>query len=427
MGTVAVVVKGYPRLSETFVAQEIRELERRGIAIALFSLRHPTDRHRHPVHDEIRAPVVYLPEYLHDEPVRVLRAWWRARRLPGYAGARRRWLADLRRDPTRNRVRRFGQALVLADELAPGIDRLHAHFIHTPASVTRYAALVTGLPWSVSAHAKDIWTSPDWDLREKLAEADWAVTCTATGRERLAGLSAGREVTLAYHGIDLDRFPPAPARPARDGRNEADPVVVLSIGRAVPKKGFDVLIEALSRLPREIAWRFVHIGGGSLREGLAARCRSLGIDHRVTWLGPQPQGVVLENYRAADLFVLPSVIADDGDRDGLPNVLLEAASQGLACVTTAVSGIPEFIDDAVTGRIVPERDPVRLAAAIADLAGDPALRARLGFAAAERVRRDFTVAAGIGFLLPRFRSDPVPQVATDRSGPAPCASRSTPR
>src|SRR4051794_40709447 len=117
MPRVVFVVKGYPRLSETFIAHEIRALERRGLDIAIVSLRQPTDRARHPVHAEIEAPVLYLPEYLWREPLRVLRGWLRARRLPGYRAARRRWRRDLARDPTPNRGRRFGQALVLAAEL----------------------------------------------------------------------------------------------------------------------------------------------------------------------------------------------------------------------------------------------------------------------------------------------------------------------
>src|ERR1700722_1907019 len=192
-GRVAFVLKGYPRLSETFIAQEIHALEQRGLDILIVSLRHPTDRDVHPVHREIRAERLYLPEYLYQEPLRVWRGWRRARRLAGYRAARRVWLADLWRDKTPNRVRRFGQALVLAAEVPPDIGRLHAHFLHTPASVTRYAAMMAGLPWSVSAHAKDIWTSPAWEKREKLASADWAVTCTAAGHTHLAALAADPE------------------------------------------------------------------------------------------------------------------------------------------------------------------------------------------------------------------------------------------
>lgn len=199
-GRVAFVLKGYPRLSETFIAQEILALEQLGLEIEIVSLRHPTDRARHPVHGQIEAPVLYLPEYLKDEPRRVLAAWRRARRLPGYAAARRAWLADLARDPTPNRIRRFGQALVLAAEMAPDIRHLHAHFLHTPASVARYAAMIGGLRWSVSAHAKDIWTIPAWEKRGKLTSAEWAVTCTEFGRRHLAELAPSPgKVRLSYH------------------------------------------------------------------------------------------------------------------------------------------------------------------------------------------------------------------------------------
>jgi hypothetical protein len=162
---VAFILKGYPRLSETFIAQEIAALERRGLDILIVSLRRPTDSRRHPVHQEIRAAVLYLPEYLLLEPLRVLRAWWNVRRSFDFKPVFSLWLKDLRRDLTPNRMRRFGQALVLAAELPADVRHLHTHFLHTPASVTRYAAALLGLPWSGSAHAKDVWTTPEWEKR----------------------------------------------------------------------------------------------------------------------------------------------------------------------------------------------------------------------------------------------------------------------
>lgn len=408
--TVLFVLKGYPRLSETFIAQEIRALEARGLDIRIVSLRHPTDKAVHPVHREIRAPVSYLPEYLYQEPIRVLRAWWRQRRRPGYRAARAAWFKDLWRDRTANRVRRFGQALVLADELPPGATRLHAHFLHTPASVARYAGLLTGLPWSCSAHAKDIWTTPDWEKREKLASADWVVTCTAAGHAELARLAPDEaRVTLVYHGLDLARFAAVPSRPqgvgsraAPDGRDAADPVVLLSVGRAVPKKGYDDLLEALARLPATLSWRLVHIGGGPLLPSLRRRAAALGLADRIDWLGPQPQDTVLRHYRRADLFVLASRIAADGDRDGLPNVLMEAQSQGLAVVSTRVSGVPELVVDGTTGVLVPPGDAAALAEALAGLIADPARRAALGEAGRARVRKDFDMTRGIDRLARRF-------------------------
>ncbi|MHA1599448.1 MAG: colanic acid biosynthesis glycosyltransferase WcaL, partial [Alphaproteobacteria bacterium] len=232
-GTVAIVVKGYPRLSETFIAQEIYALQRRGLPLRLYSLRQPTETAVHPIHREIAAPVTYLPEYLHEHPVRVFTAWRRARQLPGYGAAWRVFRGDLARERSRNRIRRFGQACVLAAELPADVTRLYAHFLHTPASVARYAALLTGLPWCASAHAKDIWTTPDWEKREKLAAADWVTTCSGIARDHLAALAPSADkVVLAYHGLDFARLPPPPlSRPARDGSDASDPVILLSVGR----------------------------------------------------------------------------------------------------------------------------------------------------------------------------------------------------
>lgn len=396
--TVAFVVKGYPRLSETFVAQEIHGLERRGIDIALYSLRHPTDKTTHPLIQEIRAPVDYLPEYLRDQPGLVLGAWMRQRRRPGYPAARAAWLRDLARDRTRNRVRRFGQALVLADRLPANVTHLHAHFIHTPASVARYAAMILGLPWTASAHARDIWTSPDWELSEKLADCRWAVTCTRIGRDHLASLSPRpATVHLAYHGLDLSRFPPPDRTPETAG-----PLQILSVCRLVEKKGVDDLIDALALLPKGIDWRLTHIGGGPLKDAMAARAAAHGISDRIDWRGAQAQGAVLAAYRAADLFVLASRIAGDGDRDGLPNVLMEAQSQAVACVATAVSAIPELIEPD-TGVLVPPADPAALAAEIQALAEDPERRRALGEAGQRRVRDQFSAEGGLDWLAERFR------------------------
>ncbi len=403
-GAVGFVLKGYPRLSETFIAQEIRALEARGLDIRIVSLRHPTDRKRHPIHAEIAASILYLPEYLWREPLRVLRGWRASRRLLGYRRARAVFLRDLRRDLTPNRIRRFGQALVLAHELPADVTRLHAHFVHTPASVARYAALMRGLPWTLSAHAKDIWTTPAWEQREKLAECGWAVTCTEAGAAHLRELAPEPErVTLIYHGLDGTRFPPAARRTsARDGGDAAEPVRLLSVGRAVAKKGYDDLLTALARLPRDLAWRFTHIGGGPLLEGLQRRARELGIAERIEWRGSQAQEAVLAAYREADLFVLASRVSADGDRDGLPNVLLEAQSQRLATVSTELPGIAELIEPEATGLLVPPSDPSALAAALERLIRHPQDRARLGAAGEARVRSRFALEAGIEQLAEKF-------------------------
>lgn len=405
-GTIAVVLKGYPRLSETFIAQELRGLELLGYKLRLVSLRHPTDRSVHPIHKEIIAPVDYLPEYLHQEPWRVLKGVAGAFSQRGFAKAFGRWLKDFRRDFTRNRVRRFGQACVLANELPNDVERIYVHFIHTPAAVGGYASLITGLPWSCSAHAKDIWTSPDWELRQNLSETDWVATCTKVGWQHLQSLSPHPEsVHLIYHGLDLERFPsPGLALgSSRDGTSENAPVRLLSVGRAVKKKGFDTLLEALAQLPSGLHWQWRHIGGGGELKSLQALADQLGIADRIEWLGAQPQTTVLETYRQSDLFILPCRIADDGDRDGLPNVLVEAQSQRLACISTPISAIPELITDGESGALVPPNDAAALAGAISMLACNPEKRAQFAAAGEARVRAHFDMAGGLGQLSRLFQ------------------------
>lgn len=394
----AVVVKGWPRLSETFIAQEIVALEARGWRFDIWSLRHPTDVKRHPLHQQTQAGLRYLPEYLHHESRRVARALAAARRMSGWPLAWRAFRADFRRDRTRNRLRRFGQACVLAAELGPEIRGLYAHFLHTPASVTRYAALMRGIPWAVSAHAKDIWTIDDWEKREKLAEAAFGATCTRFGAEHLQGLAPTPDrVELIYHGLDLGRFPPPP-----DIRPDAPPFVMLSVGRLVEKKGFDRLIAAFARLSPDFDWRWVHIGGGEMKSALAERVDQMEMTDRVEWRGPQDQTEVVAAMRAAHLFVLPSRVADDGDRDGLPNVLMEAASQKLPILSTPVGAIPEFIEHSVHGALSHDA-PDALAAAIEDLAANPARRAAMAEAAYNRLAGAFGAAPGIDRLDARLR------------------------
>ena len=392
------ILKGYPRLSETFIAQEIRNLERAGLRLRLVSLRHPTDTKRHPVHEEIEAPVSYLPEYLHDEPVRVARGLARARRLPGYAAAAAMFRRDLARDRTRNRVRRFGQACVAAAEMPADVGWLYGHFIHTPGSVTRYAATMLGLPFSISAHAKDIWTSPDWELREKLADAAWTVTCTAGGAAHLRGLAPDPSgVHLVYHGLDLSRFPSPPEREPSDG-----PIRIVAVGRAVEKKGLDILLRAASALPDDIDWHLIHIAGGPLLDDLKALAVELGIADRVTWLGQQAQARVLEEYRRSDVFALPCRVAADGDRDGLPNVIVEAQSQRLPVVSTTISGIPELVEDGENGLLVPPDDVSATAQALERMARDANARLRWGAEGERRVRKAFDAEREIDALLDLF-------------------------
>jgi glycosyltransferase involved in cell wall biosynthesis len=415
-----VVVKGYPRVSETFIAQELAALERRGLRLRIVSLRQPYDELIHPVHREIRAPVLYLPEYLTRAPWRVVRGHWLAwRRDPRrYAGSLRRWLRDLRRDPTVSRIRRFGQAGVLAAELPPGTRLLHAHFLHTPASVARYAAEMLGLPYSLSAHAKDIWTRPPWEIREKLEGARFCVTCTAGNRRHLGRLAPGAHVDLVYHGLDRRLFAPPPTFGSlRDGSDPRDPVRLLAVARFQPKKGLDLVLEAVARLRRHAVLTLVGYGPGEA--SLRALAERLGLARRVRWAGQLDHPAVRDLYRASDLFVLAPRVAADGDRDGLPNVVVEALSQALPVVATRAAALDEVVEDGVNGRLVQSEDGAALAAALDALAADPAARRRLGAAALERVAGGWDLDAGVSRLLDLLApalADPVPAALATSPG-----------
>ncbi|WP_445501892.1 glycosyltransferase family 4 protein [Microvirga sp. G4-2] len=402
---IAIVVKGYPRLSETFIAQEILALQDRGLDLEIWSLRHPTERTVHPMHKKIKARVTYLPEYLYEEPLRVLKGAFWSLGQKGFGATIKAFWRDLKRDVTANRMRRLGQAFVMARELPADVKHLHVHYLHTPASVVRYAALLTGRSWTFSAHAKDIWTTPDWEKREKMREALWGVTCTAHGAQNLQALSSPDRVSLVYHGLDLSRFPAQPeSRPARDGTNPIDPVRIVSVGRAVAKKGYRDLIQALAALPGDLHWRFAHIGGGELLSSLKQQTQQAGIADKVAFLGTKAQPDIIALLREADIFVLPSKQAASGDQDGLPNVIMEAATQGLALVATNFAGIPEFIRDGVEGELVPPGDWEALSNALNLLAREPERRKVLGDAAYRRLRQDFSMEGGIDRLEERFRA-----------------------
>jgi len=323
----------------------------------------------------------------------------------------RTFLKDLGRDPTPNRGRRLGQAFVLAHELSESVRHIHVHYLHTPASVVRYAAMLTGRRFSFSAHAKDIWTTPDWEKAEKIADASWGVTCTHCGAAELARVTAPEDrprLSLVYHGLDLARFPAPPERRHRTGRTAEDAVEILSVGRAVAKKGYGDLLAALARLPPDLHWRFVHIGSGELVAVLRKEAQQLGIADRIAWKGGLAQDEVVAAMRSADLFALACKEGGKGDRDGLPNVIMEAATQALPILSTRFAGVPEFVREGVEGLLVPPADVEALALALERLIRDAALRDRLGRAATERVRTAFSFEAGIATLVSKLAAAHVP-------------------
>lgn len=391
--TLAIVVKGFPRLSETFVARELQALEARGLRFSLHALRKPGGDAAL-VDNTVEALPQYLPEYLHEAPLAVARAFAAARRLPGFGAAWRAFRTDLGDEFARARVRRFGQACLLAEQMPASVRHVYAHFAHSPTSVARYAALIRGFGFSISAHAKDIWTTPDWDLRRKVAGAGFITVCNKAGHERLSALGASAPLQLIYHGLARDVIADAPRAQTRDGSDARDPMRLICVARAVEKKGLRRMIDALALLPPGLSWRLDHYGGGDLLAELKAKAVALGLDGRVTWHGPQPHRVVLAALVSSDLFVLPAVVGGDGDRDGIPNALLEAQARGLAVAASRVGGIDEVVADGRTGRLVAPGDVEALRKALSEMIRSPSARQELGTGALEQTRRTGDAEAG---------------------------------
>jgi glycosyltransferase involved in cell wall biosynthesis len=413
--TVGYVLKGYPRRSELFIASEIWRLEQLRVPIRLFVVKRPDETVHHDVVDRIRAVPRYLPDAgpLSGRPVG---RWLRenfgsfrgallgvARRHPAGLGraitaaAAQSWRARKGWRPRTIYVKELLQAVALTDEIdrVGDVDALHAHFAHGTTTVTWLASLICGLPFSFTGHAKDIYRAslnPAGLLGRKLRAARFVATCTDANVEHLRGFGADTPIHLVYHGLNPDFSALLESgSAAADADGESTTVRVVSVGRQVPKKGFDVLLRAVAELrDRGVDLRVVLAGEtGDATPQVDRLIEDLGLGEIVEVRGPCSQRELLGLYRGATLFALACRIADDGDRDGIPNVLVEAMAASLPVVATAVSGIPELVRDGENGLLVPPDDPGALAEAITRLGKDPLLRERLADEGAVTVARDF--------------------------------------
>jgi glycosyltransferase involved in cell wall biosynthesis len=346
--------------------------------------------------------------------------------------------------------RDFRFACTLARKLKRGgVRHLHAHFATQPAAVAELASRLSGIPFSISAHAKDIYLSEPPVLARKMSNASFTVTCTDYNRRYLAALAVpGTAVHGMYHGIDTTKFAPAtcstdcahideqpvqsPAKLAQNqpeseqtlliladnkpeseraplilGDNEPEseqnPLIlagnkpeseqnplILGVGRLREKKGFATLVRACALLRNAgTAFRCEIVGYGEERERLQALIAELQLDAHVRLVGTMNHAALIERYRSAAIFAAPCQVAADGDRDGIPNVMLEAMAMQLAVIATPVSGIPEVIADGASGLLVPPEDPRALAGALQRLIAAPALRRELGAAARKVVLQQF--------------------------------------
>jgi len=281
------------------------------------------------------------------------------------------------------------QAAVLACEVRRrGIGHLHAHFASAPAAVTRLAGRWAKVPYTFTAHAKDIFHGSvrAEDLRRKLGDAAAVITVSDYNRDYLTrayGAAAAR-VQRVYNGLDLEQF--------RYESPTERPPRIAAVGRLVEKKGFADLVEACAILrARGLAFRCEIVGTGPLEPTLQALVQSRGLEGLVQLIGPRPRCEVIEYIRGAAVLAAPCVVGSDGDRDGLPTVLLEAMALGTPCVGTDVTAIPELLNPDQAGLVVPARDPAALAVALERLLTDPPLRERVAKSARRRMEADFDI------------------------------------
>ena len=386
------ILKGYPRISETFISNEIRLLEQRGVPVHIFSMRRPREPFCHPSVREIRARVDYLPETIISRHLpRLLKhnAQLAARRPSRYAQALRIALRRFRRTRKSATLKHLLQAgyLVNFGLRNRRIAHLHAHFAHSPTSVAMFSSLLSGLTFSFTAHAKDIYTSDPRQLREKLGMATVAITCTEYNRRHLIGLGPNGHTPIhrIYHGIDLALFNNHTPRPT-----PTPPYRILSIARLTAKKGLPTVLQALARLKQSgMAFEYTLIGDGDDRQKTLAQIETLGLSTRTRWLGTLPHNVVREHYRRSDLFALGCEIAPNGDRDGIPNVLVESLAMGVPVVATRVSAIPEIITHRKTGLLVEPNQPDQMASAMRQVLEDHDLRHEVIEAGRRHVQASF--------------------------------------
>lgn len=426
-GPIAYLFPAFPVFHQTFVLWEVLGMRRNGISPQLYSLRRASVRQQ-PEGAEIARDVTYLPGLFSPAVwranLRLLRENWR-RYVRLYAAILQAWHTGTQLPPAGaaaaeqritlyNRLRGWFNSqphlyllkswllvpisVHLAERLkTAGVTHVHAHWASYPGTVAYLVHQISGLPFSISAHAYDIYMVPRM-LPAKLQAARFVVTCAkanATFLQQLAGAEVQHKIIVSYHGVDVSRFAPAPV-----GSKSSGPLRIVSCGQLERYKGMHLLVEACAALQRQgIAFQCFIIGEGLQRRQLERQIARLQLTANVHLLGSRPHAEVAELYRTADIFVLASELAGKSRRrDVIANVIVEAMAAGLPVVVSNIPGVEELVDDGVTGHVVPPNRAEGFARAIGKLAEHPEARARLGAAARRRIARDLDNSKNVRFL-----------------------------
>ncbi len=383
---VGYILRKFPVLSETFILNEILALEAQGMHVTIFSLTRPNIPRFHEDLPKLKASILYVPEIV--TPGAVLKYNKRSRKR--HSKRYLRTLSYVLKSGKAGLLWRFLQACFVSEKAAHlGLHHLHAHFATRATTVAFLSSMMSGIPYSFTAHAFDIFRKEysRKALLKKIQNSKFMVTVSDFNKahlETLAPVESNRIVRV-YNGIDLSRF-------SANGSTQQTPFTILCVARLVEKKGHADLIQACKLLrERGISFRCWIVGMGLLRKDLDKQIRDSDLGDTVFLLGPHTQLEVVERYHSSDLFVLPCRVDSDGNRDGLPVSIVEALACGLPVVSTAVTGIPEVIAHGENGLLVPDNNPVILADAIESLIKDRNLYEHLRSNARNSVSANFDI------------------------------------
>jgi len=399
--SIVYVLAKFPHITETFISNEIMELESRGIAVTILAVEQGTI-HQTGTNGAHRWNVYYLAD------INILKAHIYAVlnfrkeyfiQLKESLLAERSGLPDLLKN-----IRTFSRSVRFLYRIRSlPAHLIHAHFISMPADIAMKMSLISGIPFSCSAHAHDIYTAARRSLTGKIKASRFVLTCTEYNKnylQEIAGTEHAEKIKHIYHGIDTDCWP---RRITGSRISKAGQIRILSVARLVEKKGIWFLLQALSGMLKQ-GWKLkcTLIGEGDLTEEFENYVRRNHLQNIVQFLGEQGQDKIKTEYGAADLFVLPCIIASNGDRDGLPNVLLEALATGLPVITTAVSAIPELVSHEITGLIVAQNDAESIQQAIVRLSEDSLLYRSVSENGRAKIEKDFNIQHSTDSLLGIF-------------------------
>lgn len=395
---VAYIISQYPEFHETFVAREVEALRLKGVSLTIFSLKTPTEEelNLYPEH----ASFIVVSSFFASIPL-VLANIKEAVRCPLRYLRAFTWIIAAHRHSFLEMLKAiavFPKTVLYAHKMRGTCDLLHAHWATIPASMSVVVSILTGIKFSITAHAWDIFLSPQSLLREKIARACGVVTCTGYNVKYLKGLCREEDIDkihLNYHGLDFGKFP------LPENRTDDRPTFkIIAVGRLVEQKGFIHLIRAVSLLAeRGISIHLTIVGVGPLLQVLQEEAKHVPHAGLIEFTGRMSHGETIARMMTSHLFAAPSVIAGDGDRDGIPNVILEAMACSVPVVASAVSGIPEVVIDGNTGCLVPPGDYEVLADTIARLVQNQDLAAQLADNGRRFVEQYFDVSENVNSFI----------------------------